>query len=152
MAAPDQEHDDDRDRIEPQRVDRVEVETGPEDHHVDDTGDSDEEIEIRVRLPQEDRVLSTLDALKVRTADGLIPLSNFITRQPVAKLGQIDRIDQERFFDVKADVAPGLVRLVGADGPVGVAREGLVGDGAVVGDLREHAAADGNHNSHTGAR
>ncbi|WP_108483241.1 efflux RND transporter permease subunit [Oceaniglobus ichthyenteri] len=77
---------------------------------------SDEEIEIRVRLPQKDRVLSTLDNLKVRTADGLIPLSNFITRKPVAKLGQIDRIGQQRFFDVKADVAPGLTKTVTDDG------------------------------------
>ncbi|WP_298261945.1 efflux RND transporter permease subunit [uncultured Litoreibacter sp.] len=69
---------------------------------------SDEEIEIRVRLPEESRVLSTLDNLKVRTPDGLIPLSNFISRKPVAKLSQIDRIDQQRFFDVKADVAPDL--------------------------------------------
>jgi multidrug efflux pump len=36
-------------------------------------------------------------------------LSNFISRKPVAKLGQIDRIDQSRFFDVKADVAPDLL-------------------------------------------
>ncbi|MFK7765340.1 MAG: efflux RND transporter permease subunit [Roseobacter sp.] len=73
---------------------------------------SDEEIDIRVRLPQQDRVLSTLDTLKVRTNDGLIPLSNFITRTPVPKLAEINRIDQTRFFDVKADVAPGLVKLV----------------------------------------
>ncbi len=69
---------------------------------------SDEEIEIRVRLPEKDRVLSTLDTLKVRTQDGLVPLSNFITREPVAQLAQINRIGQKRFFDVKADVAPGL--------------------------------------------
>lgn len=75
---------------------------------------SDEEIEIRVRLPEENRVLSTLDNLKVRTPDGLIPLSNFISRKPVAKLGQIDRIDQVRYFDVKADVAPGLTNDDGA--------------------------------------
>ena len=75
---------------------------------------SDEEIEIRVRLPKESRVLSTLDNLKVRTPDGLIPLSNFITRKPVAKLSQIDRIDQQRYFDVKADVAPGLENAEGA--------------------------------------
>ncbi len=73
---------------------------------------SDEEIEIRVRLPEQDRVLSTLDSLKVRTADGLVPLSNFISRKPVKKLGQIDRVDQKRFFDVKADVTPGLARKV----------------------------------------
>ena len=68
---------------------------------------SDEEIEIRVRLPREDRLLSTLDSLRVRTPDGLIPLSNFISRQPVEKLGQIDRVGQQRYFDVKAGVAEG---------------------------------------------
>ncbi len=65
---------------------------------------SDEEIEIRVRLPEENRVLSTLDTLKVRTQGGLVPLSNFVTYQPVRKLGQIDRVDQSRYFDVKAAV------------------------------------------------
>lgn len=73
---------------------------------------SDEEIDIRVRLPKEDRVLSTLDALKVRTQDGLVPLSNFITRKPVAKLAQIDRVDQTRYFDIKAGVADGLTTTV----------------------------------------
>ena len=73
---------------------------------------SDEEIDIRVRLPAEDRVLSTLDTLKVRTTDGLVPLSNFITRTPVPKLAEISRIDQTRYFDVKADVAPGLMKVV----------------------------------------
>ncbi len=85
--------------------------------YLDDTrvGNSDEEMEIRVRLPEKDRVLSTLDSLKVRTADGLVPLSNFIERKPVAKLATISRIDQERFYDVKADVVPGLINVVGTD-------------------------------------
>jgi multidrug efflux pump len=69
---------------------------------------SDEEVEIRVRLPENDRVLSTLDALKVTTPNGLVPLSNFITRKPVQQLAQIDRIDQTRFFDIKAAVQDGL--------------------------------------------
>ncbi|SFR18186.1 efflux RND transporter permease subunit [Poseidonocella sedimentorum] len=75
---------------------------------------SDEEIEIRVRLPEADRLLSTLDTLKVRTPDGLIPLANFTTRTPVAKLAEINRQDQKRFFDVKADVLPGLTTDTGA--------------------------------------
>lgn len=74
-------------------------------------GDSDEEIEIRVRLPDNDRVLSTLDTLRVRTPDGLVPLANFISRKPVAKLAEIKRVDQKRYFDVKADVEPGLTSL-----------------------------------------
>ncbi|MFW8636850.1 efflux RND transporter permease subunit [Cribrihabitans pelagius] len=77
---------------------------------------SDEEIDIRVRLPEEDRVLSTLDSLKVRTSDGLVPLSNFISRKPVPKLAQINRIGQERFYDVKADVEPGLSKVVNGEG------------------------------------
>ncbi|QDY68983.1 efflux RND transporter permease subunit [Qingshengfaniella alkalisoli] len=77
---------------------------------------SDEEIEIRVRLPEDDRVLSTLDTLRVRTADGLIPLSNFITITPVQKIGEISREDQKRYFDVKADVAAGLTNEAG--GPI----------------------------------
>ena len=69
---------------------------------------SDEEVEIRVRLPENYRILSTLDTLKVRTKEGLIPLSNFITKSPVKKLGEINRIDQKRFFDIKAGVVDGL--------------------------------------------
>ena len=76
---------------------------------------SDEEIEIRVRLPEEDRFLSTLDNLKVRTADGLVPLSNFISRKPVAKLAEINRIDQKRYFDIKAGIEPNLKRTVISD-------------------------------------
>ena len=76
---------------------------------------SDEEIEIRVRLPEEDRFLSTLDNLKVRTADGLVPLANFISRKPVAKLAEINRIDQKRYFDIKAGIEPNLKRTVISD-------------------------------------
>ena len=76
---------------------------------------SDEEIEIRVRLPEEDRFLSTLDNLKVRTTDGLVPLSNFISRKPVTKLAEINRIDQKRYFDIKAGVQANLKRTILSD-------------------------------------
>ncbi|WP_172328125.1 efflux RND transporter permease subunit [Mangrovicoccus sp. HB161399] len=69
---------------------------------------SDEEIEIRTRLPEEYRLLSTLETLKLRTSEGLVPLTNFISIRPVPKLAQIDRIDQKRYYDVKADILPGL--------------------------------------------
>ena len=79
---------------------------------------SDEESDIRLRLPEQDRLLSTLDTLKLRTADGLVPLSNFITREPVQKLAEITRVGQKRYFDIKADVAPGLAKLTDYDGAV----------------------------------
>ncbi len=93
---------------------------------------SDEEIEIRVRLPAQDRVLSTLDSLRVRTPDGLIPLSNFITRTPVPELSQIDRIDQSRYFDVKAGFEPNLTKFTSGSGDevqvLGIFRETLEGE------------------------
>ncbi|MEM1301300.1 MAG: efflux RND transporter permease subunit, partial [Pseudomonadota bacterium] len=79
---------------------------------------SDEEIEIRVRFPEEERVLSTLDTLKVRTAAGLVPLSNFISREPVPRLGQINRVDQKRYYDVKADVESDLVKFTGLESTI----------------------------------
>ncbi|MEK6204466.1 MAG: efflux RND transporter permease subunit [Amylibacter sp.] len=69
---------------------------------------SEEEIDIRVRVPEKDRILSMLDTMRVRTVYGLIPLSNFISRTPVPKLAQINRVDGERYFDVKADVLEGV--------------------------------------------
>ena len=106
---------------------------------------SDEEIEIRVRLPENDRVLSTLDTLKVRTTGGLIPLSNFITRKPVAKLAEINRVDQDRYFDVKSDVSPNLSKIVidGNDGETSL---------AVVRLLEENDAANGAGVTSAGGR
>ncbi|TYO89937.1 efflux RND transporter permease subunit [Oceanicella actignis] len=69
---------------------------------------SDDEIEIRVRYPEDQRTLATLDGMRVRTPQGLVPLSNFVSRAPEPKLGQIQRYNGERFFFVKADVAPGV--------------------------------------------
>ncbi len=70
--------------------------------------DSDDEIDIRVRYPEEFRIVSTLDTMRVRTSKGLVPLSNFVVRSPEPKLGQIQRFNGVRFFDVKADVEEGV--------------------------------------------
>ncbi len=70
--------------------------------------ESEDEIEIRVRYPQEDRVISTLDDMRIRTSAGLVPLENFVERRPAEKLGEINRVNGERFFDVKADVRDGV--------------------------------------------
>ncbi|MEX3015365.1 efflux RND transporter permease subunit [Gymnodinialimonas hymeniacidonis] len=79
---------------------------------------SDEEIDIRVRFPEEARVLSTLDSLRVRTRDGLVPLSNFVSWEPTPQLATIERYNQQRFFMVKADVYSGLERVDDADGNI----------------------------------
>lgn len=77
---------------------------------------SDEEIEIRLRLPKEERLLSTLDSLKLRTPNGLVPLSNFVTRTAQKSTGNISRSDQKRYFDVKAGVTSDLTITKTVDG------------------------------------
>ena len=65
--------------------------------------DSDEEIEIRARLPAADRSLAQLDQLRVRTNSGNIPFTNFMTRDANSEIGSISRIDGFRTFLVSAD-------------------------------------------------
>ncbi len=71
------------------------------------TDSSDEELEIRVRFPEKDRLLSTIDDLKVRTSLGLVPISNLLSRKPVPKIDNISRVDRSRIFDISADVIEG---------------------------------------------
>ena len=70
--------------------------------------DSEDELDIRVRFPSGDRVLSTLDSLRIRTERGLVPLGNFIERTPVPALAEITRFNGTRYMLVRADVAPGV--------------------------------------------
>ncbi|MEM7177392.1 MAG: efflux RND transporter permease subunit [Pseudomonadota bacterium] len=86
--------------------------------------DLDEEIDIRARFPEKDRVLSTLDELRIPTNRGLVPLANFIDRKPVPKLGSISRRDTERYFLVRADVDPAF----SPNDRIEVLQEWLAGD------------------------
>jgi multidrug efflux pump len=69
---------------------------------------SDEEIEIRVRLPEEDRVLSTLDTLKVRTPTGWCRCRTSSPAQPVPKAGPDRPGRPEALLRRQGDVAAGL--------------------------------------------
>lgn len=71
--------------------------------------DADDEIDIVVRFPGALRSIDQLDELRIETATGSTPLSNFVTREPQPKVGQIDRVDGLRVMTVKADVAPGVL-------------------------------------------
>lgn len=69
---------------------------------------ADEEVEIRARFPEDARDVDRLDNLRLRTATGLQPLSNFVTRTPEPRLSEISRRDGQRVFTVRAGVAPGV--------------------------------------------
>ena len=66
--------------------------------------DADDEVEIRVRLLEERRNFAILDDLKLRTANGQVPLSNFIERSPKPKVASIKRRDGLYAMEVKANI------------------------------------------------
>ena len=68
--------------------------------------DSDDEIEIRVRYPADDRSLAQLDELRIPTDNGLVPISTFVTREPAQQVGTINRTDRRRTATLMADVYP----------------------------------------------
>jgi multidrug efflux pump len=71
--------------------------------------DADDEIDIRVRYPYADRSLDGLDALRVQSAQGLVPIATFVKRTPVQRVGTISRTDLRRTMTIRADVAPGVL-------------------------------------------
>ncbi len=66
--------------------------------------DSEDEVDIRIRLPEEDRSLEQLDQLRLRTANGQVPISNFVTVTPRPKVSSITRKDGLYVMDVKANL------------------------------------------------
>lgn len=83
--------------------------------------DSNEEIDIVVRLPRIYRNIDQLDHIRIQTESGQTPISNFVTRTPKPKVGLLRRTDGNRVMTVKADVVPGLL----ADDKVTQVREWL---------------------------
>ena len=65
---------------------------------------SDEQIDIRVRLPEGERALDRLGELRLRTPNGQVPISNFIEVKPQHKIGTITRRDGFYAMDVKANL------------------------------------------------
>ena len=67
----------------------------------------DDAVDIRLRLPDDRRTLSSLDQLRVQTPEGAVPISNFVTREPQPRTGILNRIDAERTIVVQANIATG---------------------------------------------
>ena len=65
--------------------------------------DSDDEIDIRVRYPEKDRNIFALDAVRVQTPEGAVPISNFVTRVAKPQVDRIVRRDGRRIIEIKAN-------------------------------------------------
>ena len=104
--------------------------------------DSDDEIDIRVRYPLSSRNLTQIDELRIPTANGLVPISTFVTREPAQKVSTIRRTDLRRTITIDADVLPEflppqivaelreLVPALAIDPRVGIAFRGSTEDQA----------------------
>ncbi|WNO60634.1 efflux RND transporter permease subunit [Rheinheimera sp. MMS21-TC3] len=66
-----------------------------------------DEVDIRVRFPEQWRSLDQLGSLTIQTPRGQVPLSNFIQLVPAAKTSVIKRIDGNRAITIKSDLALG---------------------------------------------
>ncbi len=71
--------------------------------------DSEDEIDIRVRFPRDDRTVNQLDQLRVRTKYGQVPIANFVERQAKPRVSTIQRIDGKIAMTVKANTVAGVL-------------------------------------------
>lgn len=70
---------------------------------------ADDGVDIRVRYPSESRGLLALEQLRINTANGLVPLSNFVSLEPIPNVDTIERHNGIPIKKVLADVAPGIL-------------------------------------------
>ena len=66
--------------------------------------DADDEVDIRVRFPDEDRFLGQLDRLRINVAGAQVPVANFIEREAAPRVGNVERTDGIRTMRISADV------------------------------------------------
>jgi multidrug efflux pump len=70
--------------------------------------DADDEIDIRVRFPADERSIDKLGSLRIPTAAGNVPIGNFVTRRPADATRTIMRTDMRRTMLVQADLEKGV--------------------------------------------
>jgi len=77
--------------------------------------DSDEEIDIRVRYPADYRTIDMINAIRINSDAGAVPVGNFVELVAEPRVGSVFRTDSRRVMTIKADVAEGVL----ADDKVG---------------------------------
>ena len=65
--------------------------------------DADEEVDVRVRYDAANRNITALDSVRIQTAQGSIPITNFVTRTAKPQVDRVVRRDGRRIIGVKAN-------------------------------------------------
>ncbi len=71
--------------------------------------DVDDELDIRIRFPREDRSLDQLDQLRIRSSHGQVPVTQFVRIEPRPKVDAIKRVNARRVLKVQANMAEGAL-------------------------------------------
>ncbi|MGE5501279.1 MAG: efflux RND transporter permease subunit, partial [Ignavibacteriales bacterium] len=70
--------------------------------------DADDELDIRVRFPADERNMSAFDNLMISTPQGPVPASYFVKRAPAQQVTAIQRRDGQRLVIVQANTIEGV--------------------------------------------
>lgn len=70
---------------------------------------ADDAVDIRVRFPLEERGINAMDDLRIATPQGLVPISNFVTRTPSPNVDTLQRINGIPVEFIRANVAEGVL-------------------------------------------
>ena len=71
--------------------------------------DVDDEVEIYVRYPANERSIDQLDNVMVETTSGKVPISNFVEKKPKQNVSYIRRWDARNAMYIKANVEEGTI-------------------------------------------
>jgi len=69
--------------------------------------DATDEVDIRVRVPQNWRSIDQLSQMTINTSRGQVPLSHFVTLKPTPRVGNLHRVDGVRTITLQAEIAEG---------------------------------------------
>jgi multidrug efflux pump len=69
---------------------------------------ADDAVDIVLRLPEDQRTIAALDQLRIQTAEGSVPISNFVTRVSAPTTGTLTRLDGTRTVTVSAGIREGV--------------------------------------------
>jgi multidrug efflux pump len=70
---------------------------------------SDDAVDIRVRFPSDERGFSAMNDLRIATPNGLVPISNFVSREPSPNVDTLQRIDGVPVEFIRANVVDGVL-------------------------------------------
>ncbi len=106
--------------------------------------DAEEEVDIRIRYPDDYRNFKILDDLRILTPNGAVPLSSVVNRVPKTRQDSISRRAQKRFYEIKANSKEGYATNQQVNALKDWLSEGVLPPGVsykFLGQAEENAAA-----------